>query len=101
MDRTERWCHAASIALLLVSSVLPAAAAPATGGASEGDPSEPPAVFAERITASHGGSTGKGSMQNAIELIVLATVCAIGVAFYSSASSGRDGTDVSTRIRRR
>ena len=101
MERTERWCLVASIALLLVSSVLPAVAAPAPGGASGVNLSEPPAVFAERITASHGGSTGKGSMQNAIELIVLATVCAIGVAFYSSASSARNDTQVSTRERRR
>ena len=101
MDRTERWCLVASIALLLVSSGLPAVAAPTPGGASGVNLSEPPAVFAERITASHGGSTGKGSMQNAIELIVLAMVCAIGVAFYSSASSDRDDTQVSTRERRR
>ena len=102
MDRTERWCLvAASIVLLLVPSVLPAVAAPAPGGASEVNLSEPPAAFAERITTRHRGSAGKGSMQEAIELIVLATVCAIGVAFYSSASSDRDDTQVSTRERRR
>jgi hypothetical protein len=102
MDRTARWFLAASIVLLLVSSVLPAVAAPAPGGASGVNPSEPPAVFAERITARHGGYSGKqGSIQDAIELIVLATVCAIGVAFYSSATPGRDGTQVSMRLRRR
>lgn len=102
MDRTERWCLVASIVLLLVSSVLPAVAAPAPGGASAVNPSEPPAVFAERITASRGGYPGKqGSIQDAIELIVLATLCAIGVAFYSSATSGHDDTQVSTRLRRR
>jgi|SRR5690242_12669414 hypothetical protein len=99
MGRTERWSLVALIALLLVSSVLPAVAASAPGGAREVNPSESPVVFAERITASH--DTRKGSMQNVIELIVLATVCAIGVAFYSSASSGRDDTQVSMRGRRR
>lgn len=104
MDRTERsWLVAVSIALLLVSSVLPVVAAPAPGAERPVTQSESPAAFAERVTASHGGYTGgrSGSLQNAIELIVLAAVCAIGVAFYSSTSSGSDGTQVPARLRRR
>src|SRR5262245_27270009 len=104
MDRTERWCLvAASIVLLLVSSVLPVVAAPGPGAERPVTPSESPAAFAERVTANHGAATNgrNGSLQNAIELIVLAAVCAIGVAFYSSASSRNDGTQLPARLRRR
>jgi hypothetical protein len=108
MERTERWfLVASSIVWLLASSVAPGVAAHAASGPAGEQPatlSGSPAAFAERVTASHGGySTTRaiGSLGNAIELIVLAAVCAIGVAFYSSTVSGGDGTRVPARIRRR
>jgi hypothetical protein len=108
MERTERWfLVASSIVVLLASSVMPGIAAPAASDPALDQPatlSGSPAAFAERVTASHGGyANGRaiGSVGNAIELIVLAAVCAIGVAFYSSTSARGDGTRVPARIRRR
>jgi hypothetical protein len=108
MGRTERRAFVAgSIVLLLALSAVTGVAAPVASGG----PNEPtstlsgsPAAFAERITAAHGqgvGGRGTGSLQIAIELIVLAATCAIGVAFYSSMSALRDGTRVPSGIRRR
>jgi hypothetical protein len=107
MGRTAQMLVAGSIVLLLASSAATALAAPgASGGPSERSStlvSASPAVFAERVTAAHqgAGGGGLGSLQNAIELIVLAGVCAVGVAFYSAASSQRDGTRVPVPVRRR
>jgi hypothetical protein len=108
MERTERWfLVASSIAWLLASSVAPGGAAHAASDPALEQPatlSGSPAAFAERVTASHGGYTSGraiGSLGNAIELIVLAAVCAIGVAFYSSTSARGDGTRVPAPIRRR
>jgi hypothetical protein len=108
MGRTERSVLVVgSIVWLFALSAATGVAAPvASDGASERSStlSESPAAFAERVTASHGpgaGGRGSGSLQNAIELIVLATACAIGVAFYSAASAPSDGTRVPAHIRRR
>ena len=108
MGRTERRVLVAgSIVLLLALSAVTGVAAPVASGG----PLEPsstlsgsPAAFAERVTATHGqGASGRstGSLQTAIELIVLAAACAIGVAFYSSTSAPSDGTRVPAPIRRR
>jgi hypothetical protein len=107
MGRTERSFLAASIAALLVLSAATAAAAPAaSGGTSE--PTVPPSgsatAFAERIAAGQAPATGAragASLQSVLELIVLAAVCAIGVAFYSSASGRRDAPGEPPRLRRR
>jgi|SoiMethySBSTD1v2_1073268.scaffolds.fasta_scaffold892735_2 hypothetical protein len=51
-----------------------------------------PTAFAERIAASRtatGARIGE-SLREILELVVLAAVCAIGVAFYSAASTGPD-----------
>ena len=107
MGRTERRVLVAgSIVVLLALSAVTGVAGPV---ASDG-PIEPsstlsgsPAAFAERVTAAHGPGVGgrTGSLQTAIELIVLTGTCAIGVAFYSSTAAPREGTRVPTRIRRR
>ena len=108
MGRTERRVLVAgSIVLLLALSAASGVAAPVASGG----PIEPsstlsgsPAAFAERVTATHGqGAGGRGiaSLQDAIELIVLAAACAIGVAFYSSTTAPSEGTRVPAPIRRR
>jgi hypothetical protein len=108
MGRTERRVLVAgSIVLLLALSAVTGVAAPV---ASAG-PIEPsstlsgsPTAFAERVTATHGQGAGwrsTGSLQTALELIVLAVVCAIGAAFYSSTSAPSDGTRVPAPIRPR
>ena len=108
MGRTERRAFVAgSIVLLLALSVVAGVAAPVLSGG----PSEPssalsgsPAAFAERVTATQGqgaGGNGSGSLLRAIELIVLAVACAIGVPFFSSMPGLGKGTRVPARIRRR
>jgi len=94
MGRTGRQVLVAgSIVLLLASSAVTGVAAPiASGGPIEPSStlSGSPAAFAERVTATHGqgaGGRGTGSLQTALELIVLAAACAIGAAFYSSTSA--------------
>jgi hypothetical protein len=108
MGRTERRLFVVgSIVLLLASSAVTGVAAPvASGGLNEplSTLSGSPAAFAERVTAARGQGVGghsTGSLQAAIELIVVAATCAIGVAFYSSTSTQREGTRVPARIRRR
>ena len=108
MGRTERRVLVAgSIVLLLAVSAATGGAAPVASGGSV-EPSatlfEPPAAFAERVTATHRqgpGGRGTASLQSAIELIVLVAACAIGVAFYSSAAAPSEGTRVPAPIRRR
>jgi len=108
MGRTERrGLVAGSIVFLLALSAVTAVAAPVASGG----PLEPsstlsgsPAAFAERVTATRGqGSGGRGTrpLHNALELIVLAAACAIGVAFYSSTSAPSDGMRVPSPVRRR
>jgi hypothetical protein len=106
MGRTERRVLVAgSIVVLLALSAVTGVAGPvASDGPIESSTlSGSPAAFAERVTAAHGPGVGgrTGSLQTAIELIVLAGTCAIGVAFYSSTAAPREGTRVPTRIRRR
>jgi hypothetical protein len=109
MGRTERWgLVVGSIALLLALSAPSAGATPVASdgpaAASSSTLSGSPAEFAERITSLHEQHVSArigGSLQDAIELIVLAAVCAVGVAYYSSASAERDGARVPARIRRR
>jgi len=108
MGRTERRVLVAgSIVLLLALSAVTGVAAPVVSGEpveSSSTLSGSPAAFAERVTASHDqgpGGRSTGSLQTALELIVLASACAIGVAFYSSTSAPGDGTRVLSPIRRR
>jgi cation transport ATPase len=106
MDRTER-CSlvAASIVVLIaVSAVVVAAAPVSTGGPGHGPStlSRSPAAFAEAVTARRAPGLGwRESLQDAIGLIVVATACALGVAFYSAVAAEREGTPVPVRIRRR
>jgi hypothetical protein len=109
MGRTERWgLVVGSFALLLTLSAPYGGAAPVApdgpAAASSSTLSGPPAEFAERITRLHerhvGERTGE-SLLNAIELIVLAAVCAAGVAYYSSAAAEQDATRLPRRIRQR
>jgi hypothetical protein len=100
MARTERWgCVASSIALLVALSAAPGVAAPvasdATAERSSTLVSASPAVFAERVTAAHQAASARGrdALQNAVELIVLAGICAIAVAFYTAASTRRADPD--------
>ena len=106
MGHTERRLFVAgSIVLLLAVSAVTGVAAPVASGGPTGPSSTlsgSPAAFAERVTATRGQGVGghsTGTLQAAIELIVLASTCAIGVAFYSSTSAQREGTRVPTRIR--
>jgi hypothetical protein len=107
MGRMGQILVAGSIVLLLALSAVTAPAAPvASGGRVERSStlvSTSPAVFAERVTAAYQstGDRGLGSLQNTIELVVLAAVCAVGVAFYAAASAQRDGARVPARIRQR
>ena len=108
MGRTERRVLVVgSTVLLLALSAVTAVAAPvASGGFPEPSStlSGSPTAFAERVTATRGpGAGGRGTqpLQSALELIVLAAACAIGVAFYSSTSAPSDGTRVPSLIRRR
>jgi hypothetical protein len=107
MGRMGQILVAGSTVLLLALSAVTALAAPvASGGPAERSStlvSTSPVVFAERVTAAHQstGDRGFGSLQNTIELIVLAGVSAVGVAFYATASAQRDSTRVPARIRRR
>ena len=106
MGRRARWfLGVTSIATLLPLSV-------GLGVASSDERREPssardasPTAFAERVTATRTATatarTGE-SLQGILELIALAAVCAIGVAFYSSATtSGGDDRSTSSRPRRR
>jgi hypothetical protein len=109
MGRTERrFLVAAAIVFLLAASVASGTAAPtAFDGASESEQSSlsaSPVTFAERITAGNARTAGgreAGSWQDAIELIALAGICAIAVAFYSAATAQRTDTRVPVRVRRR
>jgi hypothetical protein len=109
MGRMGQILVAGSTGLLLALSAVTVLAAPAgPGGATERSStlvSASPAVFAERVTAAHqdAGERGLGSLQTTFDLIVLAGVCAVGVALYSAsaASTPRDDSRVPARIRRR
>ncbi len=96
---------ASVLAALLAPSVAFSDAAVASGGTTE-PPSTlagSPTAFAERLAASNrptAGARSGDSLQDALELIVLAAVCALAVALYSSASAERDRTP-SARWRRR
>jgi hypothetical protein len=93
------------VALLAPSVAFSDAAPMASGGTSE-PPSTlagSPTAFAERLATSHrptAGARSGDSLQDGLELIVLAAVCALAVALYSSASAERDRTP-SARWRRR
>src|SRR5262249_662481 len=109
MERTVRSLCAAStlVALLALSAAIGHAAPPASGATVEPPSStlsESPTAFAERLAASHAPATGfreGDSLREALELIVLAAVCALGAALYSSVSDQRDGTSKAARRRRR
>jgi hypothetical protein len=107
MGRTERrFLVATSIVFLLAASAAAGAAAPASDAtieqSSSVSASASPTAFAERaIAGSNHTGPGTTSWQNAIELIVLAGTCAIGVAFYSAATARRTHTRVPVRARRR
>ena len=98
---------AGSTVLLLALSAVTVLAAPAgPGGPTERSStlvSASPAVFAERVTTAHrdSGDRGLGSLQTTFELIVLAGVCAVGVALYSAASTPSDGGRAPAPLRRR
>jgi hypothetical protein len=107
MGRMGQILVAGSTVVLLALSAVTVLAAP--GG--PGEPTErsstlvsaSPAVFAERVTAAHqaSGDRGLGTLQTTFELIVLAGVCAVGVALYSAASAPSDDTRVPAGIRQR
>ena len=104
MARTERRVLVAgSIAFLLALTALAGGAAPAAadGGTVPpvARPASPPAS-GERMTATRLVDLGLG-MWPAIELIVLAAVCSIVVAFFSVTAGERGGTRVPARVRRR
>jgi hypothetical protein len=106
MGRTER-CSlvAASIVVLIAVSAVVGAAAPVSGGGPGHGPSTlsgSPVAFAEAVTARHAPAIGwRESLHDAIGLIVLATACALGVAFYSTAPGERESAPVPVRVRRR
>jgi hypothetical protein len=108
MERTGRSFLAvgALVALLALSAATGDAAPVAAGGTIE-PPSTlagSPTAFAERLAASHKPTTSAragDSLQEALELIVLAAVCALVVALYSSASAERDRSSPAARRRRR
>jgi hypothetical protein len=93
MAGTERWAQlSGSLVLLLVlTAAVTAPASAASDGASPSLAGAPPAAFAERIAA-RPTSTGlsETSFIAAIELIVLAAACAVGVAYYSAARERYD-----------
>jgi hypothetical protein len=107
MGRMGQILVAGSTVLLLALSAVTVLAAPTDHGA-PGGPSErsstlvsaSPAVFAERVTAAHqsAGDRGLASLQTTFELIVLAGVCAVGVALYSAASAPSDDARVRAPI---
>jgi hypothetical protein len=108
MGRTERrWFVEMSIGFLLAASAATGAAASVgTDVAIEPSSSRSasPAAFAERITTRDSRAValrGAAAWQNAIELIVLAGVCAIAVAYYSAATAApTDLQSVPVRVRR-
>jgi hypothetical protein len=87
--------------LLAVSAPVGAAPSDASAGTTESMAAASPVAFAERITSEVRRPAGRDSWQNALELIVLAATCAIGVAFYSAATARHTDTRVPVRIRRR
>lgn len=96
MGRTERRLLAtASIALALALTAGTAGAVPAgleLAAASSSAPSESPAAFAERAAggvSSASVTRGASALRGALELIVLAAVCAIVVAVYSATEGER------------
>ena len=108
MERTGRSILALSaVVALLALSVATGDAAPVASGG----PTEPPSTlagsptaFAERLVAPRTPTTrarAGDSLQEALELIVLAAVCALAVALYSSASAERDRSSPAARRRRR
>jgi hypothetical protein len=110
MGRMGQILVAGSTVLLLALSAVTVLAAPITPGA-PGGPTErsstlvsaSPAVFAERVTAAQqsAGDRSLASLQTTFELIVLAGVCAVGVALYSAASAApSDSARMPVRIRR-
>jgi hypothetical protein len=107
MGRMGQILVAGSTVLLLALSAVTVLAAPARSDSPTGRSSTlvsaSPAVFAERVATAHrdSGDRGFGSLQTTVELIVLAGVCAVGVALYSAASTPSDGARVPAPIRRR
>jgi hypothetical protein len=110
MGRMGQVLVAGSTVLLLALSAVTVLAAPPAPGV-PGGPTErsstlvsaSPAVFAERVTAAHQGPSDRGlaALQTTFELIVLAGVCAVGVALYAAASAPiNDDASVPARIRR-
>lgn len=104
MERTGRsFLAAGPLVVLLALSAATGHAAPTGSGESIEPPStlsESPTAFAERLAASHTSTTDPragNSLQEVLELLVLAVVCAIGVALYSSASARRDRTPGASR----
>jgi hypothetical protein len=109
MGRTERGLFVAgSIAFLLGLGAVCGVAAPVTSDA----PSErsstlvsaSPAVFADRVVAAHRDAAADDpgrSLRNAIELMVLAAVCGVGVAVYSATADRGHGPDAPTGSLRR
>jgi hypothetical protein len=106
MTRTvRRRFVVASIACLLAVSTLAGAVGAGSLDAAPPRPVAPPgslAAFAERAgaTADHGPARAT-AFRDTIELIILVTMCAIVVAFYSASSGGQGRKRVPTRIRRR
>jgi hypothetical protein len=96
-----------SIAFLLAVSPPPGAASVGPDAAIEPSSSRSasPAAFAERIMTRNSRAVavrGAESWQNAVELIVLASVCALAVAYYSAASAPpTDLQSFPVRVRRR
>jgi hypothetical protein len=108
MGRTGRGFLAAiATAVLLAPSTETVVAAPAVADRRHEPPSTlagSPTAFAERIAAAHppAASAPDGeSLQSVLELIALTVICAIAVAFYSSASTPGDDPSTSSRPRRR
>ena len=108
MERTGRsFLAAGALVALLVLSAASGDAAPAASGGTTEPPSTlagSPTAFAERLAAPRTPTTSAragDSLQEALELIVLAAVCALAVALYSSASAERDRSSPAARRRRR
>lgn len=106
MGHTERrFLVAASIAVLLPLIAVPGAATPAGSSDAAAPPSSvsaSPAAFAERFIADDRPTASRAaSWQNALELLVLAGICAVAVAFYSAATARRSDTRMPVRVRRR
>ena len=103
MAGTERWGQlSGSLVLLLVlTAAVAAPASAASDGTSPSLAGAPPAAFAERIANRPGPGASETSILAAIELIVLAAACAVGVAYYSAARERYDAVRSRRLTRRR